>query len=84
MLTIHDLSKEVDMTAVRGGTSLVSQVVPTNVQQNDLVQKFDIMATGPVAIANDANQTNDASMPSFAPSGSFISLPPYCWYGAIK
>ena len=35
MLTIHDLSKEVDMTAVRGGISLVGQVAATaSLQQN--------------------------------------------------
>jgi hypothetical protein len=81
MLNIRDLSKEIDMTAVRGGTSLVGQVVPTNLQSNELLQKFNVVSTGPVAIANDATQSNDAEMTSFAPVGSILGALPYgFWY----
>ena len=38
MLTINDLSKEVDMTAVRGGTSLVGQV---DLNVGDCDRRFD-------------------------------------------
>jgi hypothetical protein len=79
MLNIRDLSKEIDMTAVRGGTSLVGQVVPTNLQSNELLQKFNVVSNGPVSIGNDANQSNYASMDTFSPVGSFIGMPAY-WY----
>ena len=72
-MLIENLSKELDtktMTDVRGGIALTGQVVPTNVQANNLIQKFDIASNGPVAIANDANQVNDSSQPSFVPVGS--------------
>ena len=77
-MLIKDLSKELDtttMTAVRGGLALTGQVVPTNVQSNELIQKFDIASHGPVAIANDADQSNYSSQPSFVPVGSIFVTP---------
>jgi hypothetical protein len=77
-MKIENLSKELDtetMTEVRGGLALTGQVVPTNVQSNKLIQSFDIASNGPVAIANDANQSNDSSQPSFVPVGSLFLTP---------
>jgi hypothetical protein len=74
-MLIKDLSKELDtetMTTVRGGDALTGQVVPTNVQVNTLAQGFNIASHGPVAIANDADQSNDSSQPSFVPVGSLF------------
>ena len=78
MLT-RDLSKELDtetMATVRGGDALTGQVVPTNIQVNKLIQGFNIASNGPVAIANDADQSNYSSQPSFVPVGS-VFLTPY-------
>jgi hypothetical protein len=78
-MLIKDLSKELDtetMTAVHGGVALTGQVVPTNVQSNELVQSFNIASHGPVAIANDADQSNYSTQNSFVPVGS-IFLTPY-------
>ena len=77
-MKIENLSKELDsetMAEVRGGEALTGQVVPTNVQSNELLQKFDIASNGPVAIANDADQSNDSSQPSFVPVGSVFVNP---------
>jgi hypothetical protein len=60
------------MTEVSGGTALTGQVVPTNVQSNALEQAFNIASNGPVAIANDANQSNDSDQDSFVPVGSLL------------
>ena len=79
-MLIKDLSKELDtqsMSAVQGGVALTGQVVPTSIQSNELVQKFDIASNGPVAIANDGTQSNDASQPSWVPVGSLFALTPY-------
>ena len=76
-MKIENLSKELDsatMTEVKGGVSLTGQVVPTNVQSNALLQAFDIKASGPVAIANDANQSNDSDQETFSPVGSIFAL----------
>jgi hypothetical protein len=80
-MRIENLSKELDtktMSAVRGGVALTGQVVPTNVQSNALLQKFDIASKGPVAIANDADQSNESSQPSFVPVGSLFVTPYWC------
>jgi hypothetical protein len=77
-MQIENLSKDLDteaMTTVRGGLALTGQVVPTNVQENDLIQKFDIASNGPVAIANDASQSNDSSQRTIMPIGSVVGLP---------
>ena len=74
-MKIENLSKDLDaaaMTEVKGGTALTDQVVPTNVQSNALQQAFNIKANGPVAIANDADQSNDSDQDTFAPVGSFV------------
>jgi hypothetical protein len=79
-MLIKDLSKELDtktMTTVRGGVALTGQVVPTNIQSNELLQSFNIASHGPVAIANDADQSNDSSQPSFVPVGSLFVGAPY-------
>jgi hypothetical protein len=77
-MKIENLSKELDtesMTAVRGGLALTGQVVPTNIQSNALVQKFDIASHGPVAISNDTDQSNYSSQDSFVPVGSLFLTP---------
>jgi hypothetical protein len=78
-MLIKDLSNELDtktMKTVSGGLALTGQVVPTNVQSNKLIQSFDIASHEPVAIANDAYQSNYSSQPSFVPVGSlFVTLP---------
>jgi hypothetical protein len=77
-MLIKDLSKELDaksLSVVRGGLALTGQVVPTNVQSNDLLQSFNIASHGPVAIANDADQSNYSSQPSFVPVGSLFLTP---------
>ena len=74
-MKIENLSKELDtetMTEVHGGLALTGQVVPTNVQENDLLQNFNISSNGPVAIANDANQSNDSDQESIVPVGSIV------------
>jgi hypothetical protein len=79
-MLINDLSKELDtetMATVRGGDALTGQVVPTNIQVNTLTQGFNIASHGPVAIANDADQSNDSSQPSFVPVGSLFVGAPY-------
>ncbi len=76
-MRIENLSKDLDtetMTAVHGGLALTGQVVPTNVQSNALIQKFDIASNGPVAIANDADQSNDSDQLSILPVGSFLGF----------
>ena len=80
-MKIENLSKELDtgtMTEVRGGSADVGQVVPTNVQSNQLAQKFDIASHSPVGIANNADQSNYSSQDTFAPVGSLFVTLPYC------
>jgi hypothetical protein len=77
-MKIENLSKDLgaaDMTEVQGGTALTGQVVPTNVQSNALEQAFNIASNGPVAIANDATQSNDSDQDSFVPVGSLLLTP---------
>jgi hypothetical protein len=77
-MRIENLSKDLDtktMTAVHGGVSLVGQVVPTNIQTNEMVQNFNIASNGPVAIANEGTQSNYSSQPTFAPVGSLFFFP---------
>jgi hypothetical protein len=74
-MKIENLSKDLDtetMTEVRGGLALTGQVVPTNVQSNELLQNFDIAAKGPVALSNDAYQSNDSDQESIVPVGSIF------------
>jgi hypothetical protein len=76
-MKIENLSKDLDtatMTEVKGGIALTGQVVPTNVQENSLLQNFHIASNGPVAIANDADQSNDSDQDSFVPVGSLVAL----------
>jgi hypothetical protein len=77
-MKIENLSKDLDtetMTEVRGGLALTGQVVPTSVQANELVQSFHIASNGPVAIANDTDQSNDSDQNSFVPVGSIFVSP---------
>ena len=78
-MKIENLSKDLDtadMTEVTGGTALTGQVVPTNVQCNELGQGFQIASCAPVAIGNDAEQSNYSSQESVVPVGSLlISIP---------
>jgi hypothetical protein len=78
-MRIENLSKQLDsqiMTALRGGASLVGQVVPTNIQSNEMVQNFNIDSKGPVAIGNSATQSNRSSQFSFVPVGSLLATIP--------
>jgi len=80
-MKIENLSKELDtetMTEVRGGLALTGQVVPTNVQENQLGQQFDIAAHAPVALGNSADQSNYSSQPTFAPVGSIFVNRSWC------
>ena len=77
-MKIENLSKDLDteaMTEVKGGISFTGQAVPTNVQSNALEQAFNIASNGPVAIANDANQSNDSDQESILPVGSLFLTP---------
>ena len=77
-MEIENLNKELDAEAqkkVKGGIALTGQVVPTSVQSNELLQNFDIASKGPVAIANDANQSNDSDQESYVPVGSVFVNP---------
>ena len=74
-MQIENLNKDLDketMTDVKGGVALTGQVVPTNVQSNELLQSFHIASNGPVAIANDADQSNESDQESFVPVGSIF------------
>ena len=77
-MLIENLSKELDtktMTDVRGGLALTGQVVPTNLQSNEMNQIYNISSNGPVAIANDGSQENYSSQDSLVPVGSVVGFP---------
>jgi hypothetical protein len=77
-MKIENLTKDLDteaQKAVTGGTALTGQVVPTNVQSNALEQAFNISSCGPVALANDASQSNDSSQETLLPVGSILVIP---------
>jgi hypothetical protein len=79
-MKIENLTKDLDteaQQAVTGGTALTGQVVPTNVQSNELLQKFNVTAGGPVALGNDASQDNYSSQDTLAPVGSAILGPDF-------
>ena len=67
----QDLSAET-MTEVKGGVALTGQVVPTNVQSNELLQSFNVASHGPVAIGNSADQSNYSDQDSIVPVGSLF------------
>jgi len=74
-MKIENLTKDLDtetMTEVKGGIALTAQVVPTNVQSNELGQVFNVGSHGPVGIANDADQSNTSYQDTVAPVGSAI------------
>jgi hypothetical protein len=74
-MKIENLTKDLDtetMTEVKGGIALTGQVVPTNVQDNELLQNFNVGAKGPVALGNDATQSNYSDQDTIAPVGSAI------------
>ena len=79
-MKIENLSKDLDaeaMTEVKGGIALTGQVVPTNVQDNELLQNFNVAAHGPVAIGNEADQSNYSSQDSVVPVGSAVFGPDF-------
>jgi hypothetical protein len=81
-MKIENLSHDLDtaaMTAVTGGTALTGQVVPTNVQCNQLGQGFSVGSAAPVAIGNDAEQSNYSSQDTVLPVGSLIVSIPRCY-----
>ena len=74
-MKIENLTKDLDaetMTEVKGGIALTAQVVPTNVQTNEALQSFNVASHGPVAIGNDADQSNYSSQDSVVPVGSAL------------
>ena len=79
-MDIENLNKDLDteaQKAVKGGVALTGQVVPTNVQSNALEQAFHVASGGPVAIANDADQSNDSDQNTFSPVGSILGFLPF-------
>jgi hypothetical protein len=81
-MKIENLSHDLDtsaMTEVTGGTALTGQVVPTNVQGNALGQSFQVASCAPVAIGNDAEQSNYSSQETDLPVGSLIVSIPSCY-----
>ncbi len=79
-MKIENLNKDLDSAAqkeVTGGTALTGQVVPTNVQSNELLQKLNVASAGPVALGNDASQDNCSSQDTFAPVGSAVLGPDF-------
>jgi hypothetical protein len=72
-MKIENLSKDLDttaMTEVHGGLALTGQVVPTSVQDNAMLQSFNVASGAPVAIGNDADQYNDSRQDTVSPVGS--------------
>jgi hypothetical protein len=83
MLTIHDLSKEVDMTAVRGGTAQRW----SSCGDEDSRERFcsDDRHHGEWGEHRRQRcERNDEASPSFALAGSFTILPSCGWYDATK
>jgi hypothetical protein len=81
-MKIENLSHDLDsaaMTEVTGGTALTGQVVPTNVQSNELAQGFQVASGAPVMIGNDAEQSNYSSQDTVLPVGSLIVSIPRCY-----
>jgi hypothetical protein len=78
MLNIHDLSKEVDMTAVRGGNA----VRWPSCGDADSRERFD-SDDGHHGERGDRQpcERNDDASPSF---GCFTKLPSCGWYDATK
>ena len=79
-MKIENLNKDLDTAEqkeVTGGTALTGQVVPTNVQSNELLQKFNVGSDGPVALGNDAYQDNYSSQDTFSPVGSAVLGPDF-------
>jgi hypothetical protein len=74
-MKIENLSKDLDtvsMTEVRGGTALTGQVVPTSVQDNEMLQGFNVASAAPVAVGNDGEQSNYSRQATDAPVGTLI------------
>jgi hypothetical protein len=66
-MEIENLNKDLDteaQKAVKGGTALTGQVVPTNVQSNALEQAFHV-----------GSQSNESDQDSIVPVGSLIIDP---------
>jgi hypothetical protein len=74
-MKIENLSKDLDttaMTEVHGGIALTGQVVPTNVQDNEMLQAFNVASAAPVALGNDGDQSNYSRQDTVAPVGSLF------------
>jgi hypothetical protein len=80
MLTIHDLSKEVDMTAVRGGTA---ERWPS-CGDEDSRERFDSDDRHHGERHRQRCERNDDASHSFASVGCFNNLPSCGWYDATK
>ena len=77
-MKIENLDKDLnteEQQEVQGGIALTGQVVPTNVQSNELLQNFDIASKGPVALSNDADQSNYSDQFTESPVGSVFLTP---------
>jgi hypothetical protein len=84
-MRIDNLSKDLDSKAletVHGGVAVIGQVVPTNIQSNQMAQDFNIGSKAPVAIGNEGYQSNYSSQPTIAPVGSLFVTPSWCDYEA--
>ena len=69
-LTIKDLGKEIDMTAVRGGAN-ANTSAPS--QSNVSTPVFNVVSGGAsVAVDGNTSQSNYASMPSFQIQDSLL------------
>jgi hypothetical protein len=69
-LTIKDLSKEIDMTAVRGGAN-ANTSAPS--QSNVSTPVFNVVSGGgSVAVDGNTSQSNYATMPSFQIQDSLL------------
>ena len=81
-MKIENLTQDLDTEAqkdIKGGLALTGQVVPTNVQSNELVQGFNVASGAPVAIGNDATQSNCSHQDTVLPVGSLFVSVPRCW-----
>ena len=82
MLTIHDLSKEVDMTAVRGGNARGWCGDEDSRERFDSDDRHDGDRDGRDHDRHRCERNDDASTRSFASVG--LNLSAYGMYGATK
>ena len=72
-MKIEDLSHDLDtesLKEIKGGLALTGQVVPTSVQDNEMLQGFNVASGAPVALGNDGEQSNYSRQDTVSPVGS--------------